>query len=347
MSHSVSGTRRRRNNNNIGAFGESYQYVVLPSGENQPHASVITHGFYYVLIRSSPSRVRRFTLNDLNTSIVQAHTGGSSNALEIVKKANNGLIYFHRYGNVWQLNPDTLAFQVVTAPDPNTLSFANMQGMASDGLYIWGLGTERTTPYAASELFRWTIDNWANPVIIKVLPDFAQGHSLFYDQPSGKLFGSGHQSTGVGSWVARFDPRNAMSVEQVVRVPDTSNLTDDCTIAGNYLYVGSESTKPGKIIKINKNDLTDQQVIFTCSTTGQIWSMFFDGTWVWGLENNQIDNIGKLHRIDPVTNVIKTFIIPSDIPNAWAINEMVTDGTSLFCTTFSSPSTVFRWIPPA
>jgi hypothetical protein len=108
-----------------------------------------------------------------------------------------------------------------------------------------------------------------------------------------------------------------------------AGITDDIVLVGDYLYSPLENFTVGGILKVNKNDLTEQIVLQVplANSDDTLYASYFDGIWVWYSGTN--NSIGKY---SPETKEAYLY----ENPFTYNINEIRTDGQRMFVSGFDT-----------
>lgn len=310
----------------------------------QSHAMVYTHGFLFVADHDGGSYpiglLYRYNPNDLTSSTTQNFGGTSlySNMMEMVYDSNRDKIYIYHAGasfttfKITEVNPDTLAYTTVIS---QALSNTNNASITTDGTSLYVV--TYTNP---AVVYKYLMSNWSL-TSTTTLTGVSNGHNIKYDSSSGYLYVTGQNSSGAP--VAKINP-GTMTFSTMTFPSGYNATTDDLAFTTDYVWVGFESVG-GYIGVIKKNDLSYQVLSLGAAGSWGYYSLYFDGSYVWaGAYDATFSGLpGKLIQIDPNTTAYNIYSFPA---NYIGPNEIVSDGSHLFVTTWESPTTLTRFYPP-
>ena len=157
------------------------------------------------------------------------------------------------------------------------------------------------------------------------------GHSIRYD-------GTNVYATGLTGWLVKItNPADLSYIYNLFASGDEELLgpTDDFTFAGDKVYLGVGNYN-GIEVRFNKSDLYGMQKINT-TILGSNIAAEFDGNFVWFLYTGM--GIGKMARLDPNTLETREYSFDTTFTGP---NELKTDGTNLFITSWQNPGKVTR-----
>ena len=328
--------------------------IGLPVGADKPHGTLDSAGMLWVGMESSPATLTR---------IDPANPGTAQTLVFPADGQHNwiiDLLFIPAKGKVYALFVNSLSGDrtVVSEIDPTLFpspSSANDVINDSSSGHACAQGSfcvDSTYMYISTAIFS------ANAVLLK----YALANWIFVGSPLTLSFdhGSGTQYLQIGH-NCRYDGTsifissansNLTSYLAVVRVDPVSftvvdgstlivgsgadtTLTDDSAFTDDYAWYGSETT--GNIVRFLKSDLSSQTQILTAIGPPN-YGVYNDGTYLWSVYGT---SPGTAIRVDPNTLALATFVFPSgSTPAQNATNEVLSDGTHLFFTGFTSPGWV-------
>lgn len=310
------------------------QSATLTGGAALPHSITYINDKIFIGTIQAPAQfIRMNDLNDLtNQTTFTFDSDGDhdyASAMVYVPEVNRIFVIFGN-GNVPStdrlvvaaVNPDTMTWEDVIINTGTAPGSTTGPSIESDGTYLYTLSATGNSTVNKYLLSNYTLQTQKN------ITGFGNGHAMQYDfDTAGRLY-----LTGVNSWVVKMNTSDLSYTN--VSIPTIQAFTDDFTMAGDWIYLGAEFSE-NVIVKMNKNNLSNYERIYI-SAAANIWSLYFDGTWVWVATSASPQ--GTIIRVDPATSEIAYY----DLGNGDTPNEIVTDGQRLFMTTFTTPGKIFR-----
>jgi len=311
------------------------QNFTFSSGFSYPHSLLLVDDKLFIGFNqySSPPTAngKLVRINDSNDlSIYDSITFTGDGVWQMIHTTKNNKIYVVHASS---------AEVLVTQVDPNTLAKSIVINDSADSTgTIPSITTDETSLYVVTsnsptKLIKYSLSDFSRTSSV-TLTGLNSGHSAIYDGSS--IFVGGASQP---AWLAKVNP-TTLSYSSVTLPSGYNTFTDDITEVGDYVYapleypVGNITTNEneGVLVRIKKDDLT-YTWIHTGASTGS-YGNYFDGEYIWNLEQNS-----KLSRLDLVSQQSDLIHLePGETPS----NEIVSDGSRLFLTTFSSKPTVIR-----
>lgn len=299
------------------------EYVTLETGEELPRALLYAEGYVFAGFETDPGKVIRFNPNNLSdyTVLNFPSDGKHSVVSDLVYSSVTQKLYtvFESLERtvVAEIDPLTLEYTDIIDDNPNVVGIQPCLTVNDDYIFV----LSRTSP---SRISRYDINDYSKTSL--TLTGRNNGHALHYD-------GEYVYATGVTTpgWIAKIDPEAMTFVSQAFASGDNF-ATDDFSFAGNYVYVGLETTS-GEILRIAKNDLSSIEKIVT-GIESACYGTFYDGTSIWALFAT---SPGKMAKINPETLAVDVIELEYD----WC-NELVRNGDVLFITFYLTPAVIAR-----
>lgn len=311
------------------------QSITLSAGLGYIHGFLYQSGKLWACTETTPSHVVRFNnpANNLSdyTVLDFANDGLHNDSRQIIYVPSKGKFYviFHGFASsvvVSEVDPVTLA-----STDVISTASTDQQGetlcASSTNLFILVHVITGSTGYGG--VIKYLLSNWSetgrvtlgNSGLIGTQP-----HSMQFDNTN--IYVTGASSPG---WVAKVDPVSLAFTTQSFVAGDNIP-TDDFGMTTSNLWVGLEAMT-GILVRVNKSDLSLSR-LSTGILDSYSFGVFNDGTYIWNLI--PFSPNGIVQRINPInTNIVN--VDTEAVPN-----EIDTDGTNYFLTTFSNPSKVFE-----
>ena len=320
--------------------------VNFPAGANQPHATIDEGGMLWVGTESSPATLTR--IDPANPTAAQTLTfpadGQHNWIIDVLYIPAKGKLYAlfvnSLYGDrtvVSEINPSTFPSPscAVDVINDSATGHACAQGsFCVDSTYMY-ISTGNYSVNAV--LLKYNLANWIFITSLTLSFDPGSGtqylqiaHNCRYDGTNIFVSSANGDLTTYLAFV-RVDPGYFTVVDGAsLTVGADRTLTDDSAFTTSYIWYGSEIT--GNIVRVLKTNLSSQTRILT-GVGYPNWGVWNDGTFLWSVYDT---TPGTAVRVDPNTLALSTFTFPSGLGQN-ASNEVLSDGTYLFFTGYTSP----------
>lgn len=317
---------------------ENKQSAALPTTSSFVHELLHIDGRLFGLTRTVPNRLIRFNNPDdlsVRDSINFTGYGDCGGGMDMVYVPQKGRIYATLFNNdcvtnsIIEINPSNLSWSVVASR--GTPGW-NYDGLVSDGAFLYtavGANSSQADSIVKINLTDFT----ATATAITGSNNSGYIHALEYD-------GTHIYATEYGinpGKIYKILPSDLSVVSSASFTSGDQNPTDDHAFAGEYLWVGLE-TSSGFLLRIKKSDLSITRV--NTGNGSQSYGVFFDGKYIWNTHNT---TPGRLTRINPETVEIWAHTLDTGENQP---NELITDGQRYFISTYSSPGRILRMSVP-
>ncbi len=318
--------------------------VPFQPDEIQPHGLIYALGYLWIALESDPGILIRMDPN--NPSAYQRIVFPDvpfqhqyTWAMDIVYIAAKGKIYvafgrpaffsgtYTQVAKVVEVDPTTLAWHDVVS---DTSYNPEQTSLTADANWIYVLARVN------NRIYRYSLTTWAAGGFLDLPLSFP--HCARYDSVTDRIYVTTSDYPDTSPLIVSINP-NTFAIDQIGSFSLNPNtiLTDDMAMTPDHIWCGSERT--GNVLKISKANLSDITVIYLPTAPASVWSMYFDGTWIWvGTKGSP----GTIIRIDPVTLDLTSYVFPD--PSQGSPNEIWGNvpvegqpATTLFFTFYNSP----------
>jgi hypothetical protein len=305
-------------------FNLNTETVSLGTGNRYVHSSILVGNSLFLGTRSTVGRIIKIhdSQNLAGTKTVITLPTGNNNVEAVTYNETNNRLYFllgvTSGTRVVELNPDTMAYTIMTYADINS---GTSGGIATDGTYLYVISYNTPSIIAKYDL---TLQLISSQTL-----DYGVGHSLAYDKEDGYLYGAGASDP---SWVVKINSSD-LSFTNVL-IEDATTISDDIALTGDYFWCVAESGDH-QIIRVKKSDLshicigTDAYIGYGCSFNP------YDNCVYVAYANP----VGEYHKIDINKNIVSIHISPTTLG---ALNEIIFDPQNIYLTKWANPAFITR-----
>jgi hypothetical protein len=311
----------------------------MSAGNNNPHASLVVGSYFYVITRTDPAILFRYSVDDFGTytSCTFPTSTYYSSPEQMIYESSTGKIYIYFGYNsrisIVQVGTSSVT-DTTTVVSYNTPAAQGSGPMISDGTYIYLASNHYST---ADSLYQYRISDWAKITSIRITGNpTTYPHSMAYDGT--RLFITTTSDT-YPSYNKLYTATSATMTMGADSTPIYSYMSDDLVVAGDKLYIGKEDAT-GCIMVLDKSvspitkDSIQTPVLSSC------YGVFFDGGNIWA---TMAGSPGSLVKIDPYTSEVAYMTFPSGYNNT---NELSIEGGRMFFTFFAAPFKLGRLTLP-